>query len=85
VRVGLPGVWLGGATSDADDLADEDDVDAARRLLVDLENPSDHEHEPRPGLRLLHDLVIDALTLAELRQLHTASKRILERIESSIE
>ena len=48
----------------------------------------------RAGLRLLtasapahvakvRDLVIDALTLAELRQLRTASERILERIESS--
>ncbi len=48
----------------------------------------------RAGLRLLtasapahvakvRDLVIDALTPAELRQLRTASERILERIEST--
>ena len=71
-----------------------------RRQLVRREpDPNDGRFTnailTRAGLRLLtasapahvaevRYLVIDALTPAELRQLRTASERILERIESGV-
>jgi hypothetical protein len=37
----VAGIWLRWRLSEADQLPDEDDMDAAGQLLVDLEDPSD--------------------------------------------
>jgi DNA-binding MarR family transcriptional regulator len=78
---------------------DPDHLSLERRRLVRREpDPHDGRYTnailTRAGLRLLtasapghvakvRELVIDALSPAELRQLRTASERILQRIEAS--